>query len=295
MSVVVVSWILVLLATFGAHHALDVVSETHALRTEVERHRIRACARSGIELAARRLEATPSQERSRLAHPGPADPLAAIHSLDEGRFMVGTVRGESGQEIWSPGIEGTGARLPVAAADSTSLSLLPGMSDTAITTLLDARRTAGGRRIAPFDLLPLDGEARAGARVHLSRFGSAVDLNAAPERVLLAVGLPRGAVDALLAWRDGPDRTGGTEDDRIWSSLDELAAPGRRTSLNAEEAAVLAYLRANRRVAVHSDFFRVRARGWVEGGHGLCEIEAVLEAPERGPVRVVEWTERWLR
>ena len=294
MSVVVVTWILVLLALFGANQTHDAIVDADAVRHGIERHRVRACARSALEYASQVLASTPRDSRHRLAHAGSHNPLTGIHRCGEGSFAIGVRHGRGDDEVWTTGIEGTGARLPIAIADSAGLASLPGMSDHGVRTLLGARRTANGRRVAPFDTLPLDPPSRSCVATYVTRHGGAVDLNTASAPVLRALGVPRGAVDAILEWRAGADHVTGTEDDRAWSSLDELTR-GESCRLNAEEAAALAWLRAADRVTVHSDFFRVHARGWIGEGRGICEIEAVLEITDGGSVHVVERAEHWRR
>ena len=56
MSVVIVSWILILLAVFGVTYAHDVRSEAELIQLQIERQQLRAWAQSGVGLARAHLE-----------------------------------------------------------------------------------------------------------------------------------------------------------------------------------------------------------------------------------------------
>jgi len=271
MSVVVVSWVLVLLAVFGVNYARDVIGESRLVQLEVERHQLRAWARSGIELARLTLEQTPAIDCAALGYDGPENPFAFPLACGQGRFAVGETLELAGDQYWLPGIGDEAALLPVALLDSLTLVALPGMTSHGIQVILMAKETAGDHRLPPFELLPhLDEASLESARLFLSRYGDAVNVNTAPAEVLQAMGLPRSAVDKLLGWRAGT------------------------CSLNSEEAAVLALLGGSGRLTVESRYFHLAARAWGEGHDGVCEIRVVLERPDRDPVRIIEWTENWL-
>jgi hypothetical protein len=179
-------------------------------------------------------------------------------------------------------------------ADSIALSLVPGMTAEGVATILMARRTAGERRLPPFEMLGLDESSLDAARSHLSRYGDAVNVNTASAEVLRAVGLPASAVDKLLTWRTGRDRVLGSSDDRRFGGLKSDERDLRECRLNSEEAAILAYLASSGRLTVASRYYSLASYGWGDGLAGICEVRAVLEKPEDAPVRIVEWSEHWL-
>lgn len=295
MSVVVASWVLVLLAAFGVNYAHDVIGEARLVQLEYERHQLRAWARSGIELARLTLEATPRTEHPGLGYADPANPLAFPLACGVGHFAVGQPLPADDTGHWRPGLGDEGSRLPVALMDSISLGFLPGMTAHGIKTLMQAQATADGTRLPPFALLAdLDDPSRECADQFLSRYGASVNINTASHDVLLALGLPRRAVDKMLRWRSGDDAVTGTADDRHFFALDTGNATLRACALNSEEAAVVALLQGSGRLAVSSRFFGLVSRGWGDNCHGICEIHVVIERPDRGPVQILEWSENWL-
>lgn len=295
MTVVVVSWILVLLAVFGFNQTRDVIAESRAVDRGIERHRVRACARSGVEFARQVLENTPPEARRRLTRSDAENPLAGIHACGSGRFVVGVHRFDGWAETWTCGLQDEGARLPVTIADAAGLARLRGLSDSATNAILDAVETAGANRMAPLEALGLDGPSLASATMYLSRYGTTVNVNTASKEVLRAVGVPRRAAEHFLAWRAGPDRIEGTADDRELGQVDELFEPGHECRLSRDEAVTISYLQATGRLSTHSDHFRLIARGWIPGEHAICEIEVVLELRDDAPPRIAELTEHWRR
>jgi hypothetical protein len=295
MSVVVVSWILVLLAVFGVNYSHDVIGESRLIKREVEHHQLRAWARSGVELARVTLENTPRIDCATLGYSGPDNLFAFPLACGLGRFAVGEAYAVDDGEQWLPGIEDEAGRLPVALADSTALATLPGMTLYGIAVILQAREAAGVNRLPPFELLAdLDDDSRECARRFLSRYGNAVNVNTASAEVLLAVGLPDRAVGKLLDWRSGMDQILGTSDDERFQGLGNDDEGIRSSALNSEEAAVLAFLLGAGRLTVEPRFFHLVSRGWGGGHPGICEIRVVLEKLDHGTPRVVEWTENWL-
>ena len=59
MSVVIVTWVLVLLSVFSLNYTTDALSESRSVAYELERHQLRALARSGVELTMVTLAETP--------------------------------------------------------------------------------------------------------------------------------------------------------------------------------------------------------------------------------------------
>lgn len=294
MTVVVVTWILVLMAAFGLNHTRDVLNESRSVELEIARHQLLAWAWSGVELAMATLEQTPPVETADLDGWGPDNPLAGMKECGHGRFAVGEIVSFDGVEQWRPGIRDEAARLPLAVADSIALSLIPGLSKRGVETILQSREIAGEHRPPPFAMLDLDETSLTAAQRYLSRYGDAVNVNSASAEILEAVGLPETAVDKLLGWRAGRDRMLGTGDDQHFLDLDSDSQAIRDCGLNSEEAAVLALLRGSGRLAVTSRFFRLASFGWGDGMDGICRIRAIIERPDEEPIRVVEWSEHWL-
>ena len=295
MSVVVVSWVLVLLAAFGMNYAHDVIGEARLIQVEIDRHQLRAWARSGVELAGVTLEHTPRVDCAALGYSSPDNLFSFPLACGQGRFAVGKAYAFDDQGSWRPGIEDEAGRLPVAIADSTTLAALPGMTPHGIEAILQAKETAGAQRLPPFNMLPhIDEASRDSAEHYLSRYGNAVNVNSASREVLLAVGVPPRAADKLLGWRSGTDEILGNSDDQRFQGLDGNDRGIRACALNNEEATVLAYLVGAKKLAVESSFFRLVSRSWGDGFSAICEIRVVLEKQDQGPVKVMEWTENWL-
>lgn len=295
MSVVIVSWILILLSLFGVTYAHDVRSESQLVRLELERQQLRAWARSGVELARVKLESTADDAVFLLSAADPENPLLRPAACGQGWFAVGQDLQDGSGRDWSPGIADELGRIPVSLADSTTLALLPGMTRAGIDAIGRARAAAAGNRLPPLDLLPgMDPSSRVSARRYLTRYGEGVNLNAASDEVLTALGLPARAVEKLLRWRAGKDKIPGTVDDRVFLALDETDLGIASVDLNAEEAAILAYLGSSRRLVLQSEYFSLVSRSWAEGHHGICQIHAVVRKTEMGTTEVLEWSERWL-
>ncbi|MCK9995632.1 MAG: hypothetical protein KAH56_05040 [Candidatus Krumholzibacteria bacterium] len=295
MTVVVVSWVLVLLAVFGVNYSHDVIAESRLIQLEVQQHQLRAWATSGVELARVTLGNTPRIECATLGYSGPENLFAFPLACGQGRFAVGGAYAVDDQEHWLPGIGDEAGRLPMALVDSTALAVLPGMTSYGRAVLLDAKEAAGSNRLPPFELIvDLDEASRECANRFLSRYGNAVNLNTASEEVMFAVGLPPRGVHKLLGWRSGDDQIPGTSDDRLFQSLGNDDEGIRSSALNSEEAAVLAFLVGAKRLTVEPRFFQLVSRGWGEGYKGICEIRVVLEKQKYGAPRILEWTETWL-
>ena len=295
MTVVVVSWILVLLAVFGVNYSHDVIAESRLIQLEVEQHQLRAWATSGVELARVTLRDTPRIECATLGFSGPENIFAFPLTCRQGRFAVGEAIAIDNQEHWLPGVGDEAGKLPMALVDSTALATLPGMTSYGRAVLLDAREAAGTNRLPPFELLAdLDEASCESANRFLSRYGNAVNVNTASEEVLVAVGLPPRAVYKLLGWRSGDDQIPGNSDDRLFHSLGNDDEGIRSSALNSEEAAVLAFLIGGKRLTVEARFFHLVSRGWGEGYKGICEIRVVLEKQQYGAPKILEWTETWL-
>ncbi len=295
MSVVVVSWILVLLAVFGVNYSHDMIGEAKSIELEVERHQLRAWAWSGVELARVTLESTPLIDCAALSFNGPENLFAFPLVLGQGNFAVGEARVVNGTESWLAGIADEAARLPVTLADSTALATLPGMTPYGIVVILEAREAAGVNRLPPFATLAgLDESSSEAAGRYLSRYGFAVNMNTASAEVLEAVGLPSRAVYKLLQWRSGLDHVQGTADDGLFRGLGGDDEGIRSSALNSKEAAALEFLSEGKRLTVESRFYHLASRGWGPGYQGICEIQVVLEKQEIGVPRILEWTEKWL-
>ena len=295
MSVVVVSWILVLLAVFGVNYSHDMIGEARSIEMEVERHQLRAWAWSGVELARVTLEATPLIDCATLGLAGPENLFVFPLVCGQGSFAVGEASAVDGEESWLSGIADEAAKLPVTLADSTALACLPGMTPSGVAAILEAREAAGVNRLPPFETLAdLDASSRESACRHLSRYGVAVNLNTASADVLVAVGLPSRAVYKLLKWRMGPDNLPGTTDDELFRGLGSDDEGIRSSALNSQEAAALEFLAGAKRLTVQSRFYHLTSRGWGPGYQGICEIRVVLEKQDFGVPHILEWTENWL-
>lgn len=295
MSVVVVSWILVLMAVFGVNYSHDMIGEARSVALEVERHQLRAWAWSGVEVARAALEVTPAIDCTVMGHADADNLFAFPMACGKGNFSVGEAATIDGRELWMPGVRDESSRLPLALADSTSLMSLPGMTPYGVAVILDAVAAAGSNRLPPFEVLPdLDSSTREAALRFLSRYGETVNLNTAPAEVLVAVGLPPRLVDKLLDWRVGPDHLSGTADDRLFRTLGVDDEGIRTCALNNDEAAVLLFLVEAKKLAVSSRYFHLASRGWGPGHEGICEISVVLEKQETRVPRILEWNEKWL-
>ena len=295
MTVVLVTWILVLMALFGVHQTRDVTVEARAVARGIEEQRVRASARSGIELARHVLANTSAAARPLLTRPEPGDPLAGVHRCGDARFAVGVLRDDAWFATWRDGLADEGARLPVANADVTALTSLPGFEDVDAETVLDAVASAAPARVAPWSALDLRAVARARAETTLSRFATSVNVNTAPEMVLRAAGVPRRAAEEFVAWRAGSDGREGTSDDRTLGRIEDWIESGHDARPDGDAAATISYLQATGRLSTVSDHFRIRVRGWIPGGRAVCEVEAVLETADDGLPRVVQLTEHWSR
>jgi hypothetical protein len=295
MSVIIVSWILILLSLFGVTYAHDIRGESQLVRLSAERQQLQAWARSGVAMARARLEVTPGKALYLLGAVDPENPFLEPLACGRGWFAVGHDPSGTGSGEWSPGLADEQGRIPVALADSTTLALLPGMTREGINAVLAAREKAGRTRVPPFAQLPgMDASSLASCSRYLSRYGEAVNLNAATAEVLVALGLTESAVTKLLRWRAGKDKVHGTFDDRMYEALAETDLGIASIVLNSEEAAILAYLASSGRLVLHSQYYSLSARGWAEGYHGICQIHAVMKRTEMGAVEIQEWTESWL-
>lgn len=295
MTVVIVSWILVLLAVFGLNYAHDVIGESRVIQLETERHQLRAWARSGIELAKTTLENSQSIRCASLGYSGYDNPFDLPLECGQGHFAVGESWIFNGQEQWIPGIRDEGGRLPVALLDSTTLARLPGMTKHGARVILNTKESIENSPFPPFEMLAdLDQSSLESAKQYISRYGDAVNINSASVEVLVAVGLPKRAAIKLTDWRSGSDNISGTTDDQLFASLESNNKQIRACALNSEEAAVLAFLFGKKRLTVEPRYFYLVSRGWGEGHEGICEIQVILERPQNGPAIVVEWAETWL-
>jgi hypothetical protein len=292
MSVLVVSWILTLLSMFSLSFNEEVRSDLRLTRFQAEEAQARALARSGVAIARGVLRETGKNEWDAPVEGWDRNPeLFRRLRLGDGFVSVGRHEGQGPNMEAVYGVEDENRRIPLHLVDRELLERLPGMSPEAIEAVL-SHVESGGRM--PWLAPGLEGEALASIRAYLSG-GEAggVNINTAPQAVLVALGLPKSCVRKVLERRNGPDGRVGTEDDEPFTSLLVPTGGVAELELDSDEAARLSILAREEALVVTSGTFRVRSRGWVAGRKSCAEIEAILKRTETGTLEIVDWRESW--
>jgi hypothetical protein len=119
-----------------------------------------------------------------------------------------------------------------------------------------------------------------------------VNINTCTGRVLECLGLTGDIVDAILFIRRGPDGTDGTDDDRVFTRVEEiLPALKAYGDLAGQEMGKVDALIRTGIVSVRSTCFRIKSIGVTSKTGARTEISAVVERREQGLTRVVFWYE----
>jgi len=149
--------------------------------------------------------------------------------------------------------------------------------------VLDANENDGNNHYPDDDA---DGRLMIGLRDLLTVHGDGrVNVNTASERVLAALpGLGERAAANIVSFRDGPDRTPGTDDDHPFETVEEMAV--LVGLMEPEVGAVEAFC------GFRSRHFRVLSDASVRDGAVRCEIEVILRR-EDGRAYPVLRRERW--
>lgn len=191
------------------------------------------------------------------------------------------------------------ARIPLNSVPAEILPLLrlPGFTVAAVDGLL-ARRQLNKNPAHAGELAALEGfEAGAlGALEPLVTFHptGAVNLNTAPAPVLSVLGLSPSLSDGIAAYRNGPDGTPGTPDDRVFTDV-ELIVPdleGAMGPFTPEDQAAIGGLISSQMLGVRSSFFRVALEGWSSAHRVHRSAVAIVQRGGQGDAPNVRgWNE----
>lgn len=295
MTVVVTSWVLIVLAIFGLVYMQEVRVESRLLDLEQDKIQVAAYAGSGIEYVKALLENNPQIDCVKVSGVNSGQSNAEPVPVANGFFAIGVPVFEAGEQRWISGFVDEGSKIPLGQATLATLAKLPGMTERGINTILQVQSDSPNEGIPAFDLIAgLDETSLASAKRYLSLYAESVNINSASFEVLVALGLPERAVGKILQWRHGPDGLSGTQDDRLFSKTDSNSRDIVRCGFNSEEAAIFAYLCGSGVFSTVSHYFQAVSRGWGTGVPGVCEIQVVLEKTSRGPVIVINWRQKWI-
>lgn len=114
--------------------------------------------------------------------------------------------------------------------------------------------------------------------------GGAININTAPEIVLRSIpGVPKPVLGAIIGFRRGPDRKVGTQDDRSFHSLDDIAA-----NINITEED---FGRLRRFVKTRSSFFTINAVATCRQGKIQARCSVTVRLRGNRQAVVVQWRE----
>jgi hypothetical protein len=294
MSVLVASWVLTFLTLFALAFSYEARVDLKLTRLERESVVCRSLARSGVEMARAILRNTSQNEWDSPLEGWDENPVFRSVPLGSGYFSVGHESSTMSEISSTYGVEDEGRRIPLWEVDRRMLDRLQDFEPGDAKAILDFVGKDGPRQLARPEAIPgLSRRGREAARRYFSLHATGVNLNTATPEVLRAIGIPEDALRHLLSHRDGPDGKLGTADDQPFTSVLVPTGGLDQCALAASEAAIVSYLARSELLAVSSDHYHVRSRGWLEEHREYYEIDAVLERHPNGEMAVVEWRESW--
>jgi len=192
------------------------------------------------------------------------------------------------------------SRINVNTADEELLRQVPGMNDAVLSTLLFRRAPGNGAPPAPLqsieELRAIEGVSeelwfgsseQPGFRDTLTTHGQGrININTAPRAVLACVpGLGGGGVEAILAWRAGPDGELDTADDQGFHSFDDLR---EKTGIQGNPLQAL-----QRFGTFNSQVFQVEGIATRRAGTVRTAVTAVVQV-NMSNATYLEWREKSL-
>jgi hypothetical protein len=284
MMVAYVLWVLALLTLTVGQQAADLHRAVVEERLATRRSELRAAAVSGLAAFRTGLATQANGEYSYLAEPFRRDPSGSVFQMGpEVRTIAyvvqDTLASPEGQLAF--GARDEESRLNLLKADPIYVAVLPGVTEAMAQNLA----TLVARRQAPQSLGSL-WEVPGWEGVNLASLGGLVtfwgdgkiNVNTAPAEVLRLLGLTDRAVQAMVRFRAGPDRTRGTGDDRFFKGLDEIVPRLLESGVEVDAASEWAALLPKDLLTVRSRYYRVAVRA-ADGETGEeYEIGAVVRA-----------------
>ncbi len=116
-----------------------------------------------------------------------------------------------------------------------------------------------------------------------------VNINTAPKEVLFAIGIEKTLIDKIISYRKGEDGKIGTEDDRIFTSVQSvLPVLSQSFSLSPSEVENLSNIIAAGFIRVSSDYFRINSEAKLSYSKVVSRTECVVDREGR----ILFWRER---
>jgi len=116
-----------------------------------------------------------------------------------------------------------------------------------------------------------------------------VNINTAPREVLFAIGIERAIIDKIISYRKGEDGEIGTEDDRVFTSVQSvLPVLSQNFPLSPSEVENLSNIIAAGLIRVSSDYFRINSEARLSYSKAVGYIECVINREGK----ILFWRER---
>ncbi len=264
-------WATAVLTTVGISQASRIALQARWLDRVKEEQQAWLLAYSGVQAAAEVLSAD--------------DPVVDGYHEVWARTSADPYRLEAGSFLYV--IQDEQAWLPINTLPKELLARLPGfnpqMAEAVLQNRMEGHRIVHLGQLRFFGPIALETMEELSSLVTVERTGS-VNLNTAPRKVLLQLGLPAALVSQILLYRSGPDAAPGTADDRFFERADASAvgavleeavgyrlSPEDRTTLNGLTGEGVPLL------GIRTDLFRVEARGITHRHRIEKRVWAVLD------------------
>ena len=128
-------------------------------------------------------------------------------------------------------------------------------------------------------------------RNYVTVYGSGqVNINTAPKKVLMALGLDETIADKVLAVRRGTDGVDNTSDDHIFYRTFDIAAEvAAGLKLEDQEMRVIDQLNKRNLLTINSSYYTVRCLGFLDGSSDQRKIVLTFNSTDN---RIVYWNEK---
>ncbi len=159
-------------------------------------------------------------------------------------------------------------------------------------------KQAAFERVEELNLIPgIDATIYSRLQEFVTVYGTGrVDLNTAPEEVLIAIGMSQALCEKILLARKGQDGIEGTDDDLLFGPDSDEDYIGQYVPLNDDDRARLRLLFVDQRIGGQAQYFRVEVRARFADEHdpfsaSSDEIKSITSVFGTKDGRIVYWKE----
>lgn len=290
MSVVFVSWVMLLLTVLCLGYAYESRTESQATDLLTKEIQLAAWCHSGLDVVLQEISSQTNPDRPWT----PARTTIGRIPVDMGKgfFVAGHWSWDRAGKVWCAGPRDEQSLLPPNLFSSNILKQLPGMTTQGADRILEAYAQSSNEVMPPFESIPgLDQQSLQAAYQYLARFGTGLNLNTAEATVLEAIGLNASTVERLVKYRSGNDGILGTRDDHLFRELNTNSLWTRRGGFNHDEVTLLAFLGSEGLLRVTPEYLTIVVRGHFHDQAPVYELSTITKLTDKGTSHIVDATE----